>query len=564
MTINHLKKLILALLISGFIALVYLLLMPMDSSRGHLINYGVLRIIFIGLMSGCLLVLAGLAAQFQVNPAKGQVFSEKLHNFLTCNESRLSTVQFVLVIAFILLIEGFLLSYFTIPVPARPAILWMAAACLFFWITLRMAYRETFNKKPSILNRLKSGWRSWSDTQRRVFIILTVMGLIYFAMFIPVNYGGRVHPDEEVIYPDVVNMLIPGSTITETLSDSFIISSWWYGYPYFPISAVTLIIPRIIYGNAFASQIALNLLFMRQFISVLPMVALIIFLIYLATEFKNMWAAIGMFIVLCLIPGVVHYNTRFWHPDSIIVLLILLAFWLLKRDRLRFGWDFYLAAFIIGLITVIKIWGLFFFLAIGGYLLAGLLTRKLDFWKMARAGLFFILVMIGSIIITSPSITIPWNLKAYISELQEYYPVMRQGYNEPDPEGVYRLGLQAWMVFFRMHFMQDFYFYFSIFALIAGSLLGTQKTLNRLILAWCAVIGIFLTNWIAVKSFQYLLPLMIPLYAGVFLFPSIAGGENYPKPFQFLADPKAKQVLWGIVIVLTAIQFYFNLTLFPN
>jgi hypothetical protein len=171
--------------------------------------------------------------------------------------------------------------------------------------------------------------------------------------------------------------------------------------------------------------------------------------------------------------------------------------------------------------------------------------------------------MVGSIIITSPSITIPWNLKAYIFELREYYPVMRQGYNEPDPQGVYRLGLQAWMVFFRMHFMQDFYFYFSLFALAAGSLFGTEKTLNRLILAWCSVIGTFLVGWIAVKSFQYLMPLMIPLYAGVFLFPNIAGGSHYPRPLMFLANPKAKQVLWGIVIVLTAIQFYYNLKLFP-
>jgi hypothetical protein len=141
---------------------------------------------------------------------------------------------------------------------------------------------------------------------------------------------------------------------------------------------------------------------------------------------------------------------------------------------------------------------------------------------------------------------------------------MRQGYDEPDPQGVYRLGLQAWMVFFRMHFMQDFFFYFSCFALVAGSLVGTQKTLNRLILAWSSVVGIFLVGWIAVKSFQYLLPLMIPLYGGAFLFPAIAGAERYPMPLQFLANSKVKQILIGIVIVLTAVQFYFNLKLFPD
>ena len=552
------------LLLTGTLNFVYLILIPLDSSRGHLINYEVLRIILIGFFTICLLSLAVMLLIFKINNMQGQAIADKLHSFLIKKDNRLVNLQFILVIAFIFLIEAYLLSFIAIPVPARPVILWMAVACLFFWIMLRLVYRDILNKRPSLVKRLKSGWKSWSKTQHKIFVILVVLGLIYFTAFIPANYGGRVHPDEDVIYPDVVNMLIPGSTFSETLSDSYIISSWWYGYPYFPMSALTLVIPRIIFGNEFASQIKLNLLLMRQFISVLPMVASILMLIYLVNEFKNLWASIGIFMVLCFIPGVIHYNIRFWHPDSIIVLLILLTFWLLKRDRLRFGRDFYLAAFTVGLNAVIKVWGLFFFLAIGGYLLAGWLTKKLDFWKMARSGLFFVLVMVGSILITSPSIIIPWNLKTYISELQEYYPVMRQGYNEPDPQGVYRLGLPAWMVFFRMHFMQDFFFYFSVFALIAGSLFGTQKTLNRLLLAWCSVVGIFLVGWIAVKSFQYLLPLMIPLYGGVFLFPNIAGGEHYPPPFEFLSNPKAKRLLRGIMIVLTAIQFYYNLKVFPG
>jgi MFS family permease len=560
----HIKRLILGLLITGIMAFVYLVLIQPDGSRGHLINYAILRVIFMGLTGIILLFLAAVLIRFQVNQAWGRGVSEKIDEMLTHSGERLFNLQFGLVITFIFLAEGFLLTWFTLPIPARPVILWMASACIFSWAALRAAYRGIFSKRQSLLRRLRLGWQNWSGTQRKVFIILAVMGLIYFAAFIPANYGGRVHPDEEVIYPDVVNMLIPGATFTETLRDSFIISSWWYGYPYFPMSALTLVIPRIIYGNAFASQIALNLLLMRQFISVLPMAASLILLIYMVNEFKHIWTSIGMFIVLGLIPGVVHYNIRFWHPDSIIVLLVLLTIWLLKRDRLRFGRDFYLAAFTVGLNAVIKVWGLFFFLAIGGYLLAGWFTRKLDFWKMVKAGLFFILVMIGSILITSPSITIPWNLKTYISELKEYYPVMRQGYDEPDPQGVYRLGLQAWMVFFRMHFMQDFFFYFSCFALVAGSLVGTQKTLNRLILAWSSVVGIFLVGWIAVKSFQYLLPLMIPLYGGAFLFPAIAGAERYPMPLQFLANSKVKQILIGIVIVLTAVQFYFNLKLFPD
>ena len=111
--------------------------------------------------------------------------------------------------------------------------------------------------------------------------------------------------------------------------------------------------------------------------------------------------------------------------------------------------------------------------------------------------------------------------------------------------------------------MQDFFFYFSLFAVSVGSLIGKEKTLFRLILAWCVVVGTYLVGWVAVKSFQYMLALMIPLYGAVFLLPQIAGGASYPKPLGFLAHPKAKWVVTGIVMAMTAVQFYFNLKLFP-
>lgn len=523
-----------------------------------------MRVVLSISMAAGLLALAALFLKVQLNKKWGQSLSDAIDQRLTQPITHLFNSQFGIIIAFIFSVEGFLLTYFSFPVPARPLTVWLSLIFLFAWVTLRLVYADQYRQKQSLADRLRSGWQKWSKIQRKVFIILAIIGMVYFIAFFPINTGGRVHPDEDIIYPDVVNMLIPGETFTETLRDSFIIDSWWYGYPYFPISALTLVIPRLIYGIAFAEKLTLNLLLLRQFVSVLPMVVAIIWLIYLINSFKSVWESIGMFIIFALIPGVVRYNTRFWHPDSIIVLLIVLTFWFLKRDRLCFGRDFYLAAAAIGLNAAIKVWGLFFFLAIGGYLLAGWIEKKLTFWKMVRAGVFFILVMAGIILITSPSILIPWNLKSYIAEMQEYYPIMRYGYDEPDPQGVYRTGLPAWTVFFRIHYMQDFFFYFSVFAVLVGFLLGTSSYLNRLILAWCAVIGVYLVGWIAVKSFQYMLPLMIPLYAGAFLFPHIAGADQYPPMLGFLADPKAKRILKTILIVLVLIQFFFNLKMIPT
>ncbi len=550
-------------ILAGILSLVYLFLIPLDQSRGRLVNYSLLR----GGIAFVIIVLVTLFSYLLVfasrQPEQAQSACDWLNRKLTPPQGCLFRFQFWLAIGMIFTVEAVLLTYFSLPVPMRPLLVWGAFIGISTWVSLRIGFRGVYRERPSLADHIRLGWRSWSRNQQRVFTALAVMGLIYFIIFIPINNGGRIHPDEDIIYPDVANMLLTYDTFAETLRNTFVIDTWWYGYPYFPISALPLIIPRLIYGNAFADNIQLNMLLLRQFISVLPMILSIILLVYLVDEFKSAWLSVGMFVVLTLVPGVVRYNTRFWHPDSIIVLLVLLTFFFLKRDKLRYGVNFFLAAFTIGLATAIKVWGLFFFLAIGGYLLAGMVEKKISTRKMIVLGLLFIIVMVGSFLITTPSILIPWNFNTYVSLMQDYYPTMRFGYDEPDPQGVYRTGLPAWMVFFRIHFMQDFFFCFSVFAGLIGSLLGKQKTLNRLIMAWCVVVGVYLVGWIAVKSFQYMLPMMVPLYACAFMFPQVAGAPPYPAKLSFLAHPRAKAVLWVITLMMLALQFSFNVKLIP-
>ncbi len=547
----------------GLLAFFLLIRMPLDESRGQLIDYGQLRAITAAVMVSFLLALVALMINHSLRPERTQDVCGWLNRLLVPPTGHLFRLQFWLVIAIIFLIEAVLLTYFSVPVPLRPALLWVICTGIFAWVFLRITFHQAYRQRPTLAMRVKNGWNDWSRTQQRVFIALAVIGLITFIIYFPVNNGGRIHPDEDIIYPDVANMLVSYDTFPEMLRKTFIIDTWWYGYPYFPISALPLIIPRLIYGNAFAENIQLNMLLLRQFISVLPMIVSIILLVYIVDEFKSPWLSVGMYVMLSLVPGVVRYNTRFWHPDSIIVLLVLLTFFFLKRDRLRYGTDFFLAAFMIGLATAIKVWGLFFFLAIGGYLLAGVMEKKISVNRMIGLGLLFILVMAGSFIITSPSILIPWNFRTYIDLMQDYYPTMRFGYDEPDPQGVYRTGLPAWMVFFRIHFMQDFFFYFCVFAGLAGSLAGREKTLNRLIMAWCTVVGTYLVGWIAVKSFQYLLPMMIPLYACAFMFPRLAGEKEYPRRLSLLNHPRTGTFLWVITLTMLAAQFYFNIRNIP-
>jgi hypothetical protein len=152
----YIKRLILGLLITGIMAFVYLVLIQPDGSRGHLINYAILRVIFMGLTGIILLFLAAVLIRFQVNQAWGRGVSEKIDEMLTHSGERLFNLRFGLVITFIFLAEGFLLTWFTLPIPARPVILWMASACIFSWAALRAAYRGIFSKRQSLLRR--SDW----------------------------------------------------------------------------------------------------------------------------------------------------------------------------------------------------------------------------------------------------------------------------------------------------------------------------------------------------------------------------------------------------------------------
>lgn len=494
---------------------------------------------------------------------RSEKWVHNLDKYILKKEGTVFSIQSILLITALLTVEFFILTFFSFPPPVRPLLIWLLVACLQTWIILRVSYSEIYKKRPSLKARLREGWLGWTSTQRKVFLTLVILGLINFAIFFPINNGGRIHGDEEVIYPDLIKLLTIEDTLYDTLFDFLIVDNWWYGYPYFPISASVLLIPRLIFGSNYGENIQLNLLLLRQFITVLPMIIATIILIYTINGFKTYLGSVGMYVVMALVPGIVRNHTRFWHPDSLIVLFVILTFFFLKRDKLRYGKNFFLAAFSVGMAAAIKLWGLFFFLAIAGYVLAGFIEKKVKFWQMIKAGLLFILVMAVTIVISTPSLMIPWVREAGVKSIEDFYPDLHEGYDEPDPHGVYNKGLAAWMVFFRIHYMHDIFFYFCLFAVAVGSLFGSQKYLNRLILGWCLISGGYLILFVAMKSFQYMLPLMVPFYGSAFLFPGLADGKGYPKWLQFLSKPESKKVLIIIMVLMLLGQTIYNIRQIP-
>jgi hypothetical protein len=296
-------------------------------------------------------------------------------------------------------------------------------------------------------------------------------------------------------------------------------------------------------------------------VSVLPMVLALMLAVYLVTRYKSVLTSVSMFVFLMLVPGIVKINYQFWHPDSIILLLVLLTIYFLQKDELRFGHYFYLAALACGLTTAIKLWGLFFVLAIAGYLLAGMVLKKLALGKLVLSGLCFILIMVGTIIITSPSLLAPYITQVALGSWADQQQKILVGPPAVDTAGLYDTNLPNWLKYFGFHYMKGYFFFFAYIALAAGSIWGSRKYFCRILLAWCVATTIFLVYFSAMKNFQYMLPMAIPLFCGAFLFPSITEISTYSKWFAWLGKSLTRKIFVAVTTALFASQLIINLVI---
>jgi len=562
--LKYLLGFLIIILVEGCLALAVLLTMRFDASRGHLFSYGTLRLALAG---AAMLVLAGLLVAVILlfrNGAWGQRVISRLGLQLVGTKKRLFFVQGALLLTSFFLFECFLLTYLAFPMPTRPLFIWASLTCLQAWVVLRIGYAQAYRARPSLVARVRAHWNAWLPVQRKTFAILTVLGLIYFLAFIPLNLlpdsDGKfnTNPDEIVLYPDVVKALVSQPTFEATVQNVIGGWGWQYGYPYLTVSAAVLVMPRLIFGNQFASHMQLNIFLMRQFVSVLPMELALLLAVYLVTRFKSRWRSAGLFGLLLLVPGIVSNNHNYWHPDALVVLCSIFTIYFLQRDDLRFGRNFYLAAVFCGLATAIKLWGLFFVLAIAGYLLAGLIRKKISFRNFILAGVLFIFSMFGTIIFFSPSLMAPYIAKAAFRYWLPMQNFLLKGPGE-NTGGIYDTGLLNWLKYFGYHCMKEYFFFFAVFALIAGSIVGSRKYLNRILLAWSAPTVFFLAFFVAMKNFQYMLPVVIPLYCGAFMFPSVTEGSPSRPGLTFMEKPLARKIVQGVTITFVASQFVINL-----
>jgi len=361
--------------------------------------------------------------------------------------------------------------------------------------------------------------------QKRNLRILTFVGIIYFILFIfpnastmgsdnPIVY---LHTDEFVTYPIVERMLDFGPDLSTTWGRLIIYGDYHYGYPFYFLSMLTLLPLRLIQGTGFYDHTEINILILRQVISVLPMILTAGALTYVITHFRKLWASLFMFLFILTIPAVVRNNMHWWHPDALMVLAIALTFLFLDMDEYRLGKYFLFAAVACGMASAIKLMGFFFFLTIPVYLLLAWRRRGVEFKKIILSGVLFVGVMLLVIVLSNPFLFYKGPREDMLAIQSQKTDALSEGYTHEESL-YYSLGPEYW------HWTLTVSYGDPNFSLMLFLLLGLAAAtipdwdIYRLLLAWIVPIGIYLMWFVAPKPDHYLLPLLVPLYA------SVAGG----------------------------------------
>ena len=358
--------------------------------------------------------------------------------------------------------------------------------------------------------------------QKRNFRVIALVGILYFILFIfpnastmgsdnPIVY---LHKDEFVTYPIVERMLESSPNLSEAWGRLIIYGDYHYGYPFYFLSMLTLLPLRIIQGTDFYNHTEVNILILRQIISVLPMILTAGVLTYVITRFRKLWASLFTFLFILTIPAVVRNNMHWWHPDALMMLAIAISFLFLDLDEYRLGKYFLLAAAACGLVSAIKLYGFFFFLTIPVYLLLAWRRRGMAFKKIILSSLWFVGIMLIVIVLSNPFLFYKGPRGDMLDTQSNKSVELSEGYTHEESL-YYSLGPEYWRWTLTTSY-GDPNFIVLLFLLLglAGAVIP-DRDIYWLLLAWIVPVGIYLMWFVSPKPDHYLMPMLIPLYATV-------------------------------------------------
>ena len=186
---------------------------------------------------------------------------------------------------------------------------------------------------------------------------------------------------------------------------------------------------------------------------------------------------------------------------------------------MRFGRNFYLAALACGLASAIKLSGLFFFLTIPAYLIAGFILRKINLRGTITNGFLFFLVMGLTIILSNPFLFYSGARQRMLEiQAQKSYEISHGYVHEQSPE--YQKGPRYWEPTLSRWYGIPLFLFFIAASLLWGAIHGPEQFVNRILFTWFLPFTIYLLFLVSVKPDHYWLPVMLPLFSCVFIIPA--------------------------------------------
>ncbi|HUH96109.1 MAG TPA: hypothetical protein VLZ89_02045 [Anaerolineales bacterium] len=349
-------------------------------------------------------------------------------------------------------------------------------------------------------------------TQKRVLWLLLAVGAIYFSAFIiPNSTGAKTYsmislfsPDEHIQYPTALFML-SGEGLRHVLHNFILYGDYSYGFPFYGSSALILL-PLKLTNTLNGQNVQLALLLLRQFISVLPMILAVLLMVYAQTRFRSYLPSAVTFSFLLLTAAVVE-NDLWWHADSLAVLFVVLVFFFLDRDELKFGINFRLAAVACGLAVGTKVLGLFFFAAIPAYLLIGIQRKQISWKQAGGAAIVFVVLMSLVVVASDPFLLVQSERQKMLRLIGHISNTMTQGYTLYYVKGPFTwfntLGGLAWPPFLIL--------ILGVLLLAVGK--SSRPVLHILILCWVLPFSFYVLYTVSAQLPHYFLPILIPLFS---------------------------------------------------
>ena len=386
-----------------------------------------------------------------------------------------------------------------------------------------------------------------SPAQRRNFVIVLAIAVAAFLLLCLPNYAASQNPamvamfepDEAAQLPVALHMTAPAASLNQALR-SFIFYDWYYyGFPFFGVSAALL--EPIRWLGAIGNT-SLVMLVLRQGVSVLPMLAALMLLIYMLDGYRTYRSPL-IFVFLLTVPAVL-LNNFWWHADSITFLFVVLTLLFLWRDQLRFGWNFALAAVMTGVATAAKVVGVYFFLCVGLTLVLGLLLKKASWKRLAGMALAYLGLMAVSFVAANPFLLSHWARTAYIQTMTKQSEILSQGYGV-----VYGKGLLVSWPTVKDFYGQWPYMLVTLGAVLWGILRGKDRLLHGLILALFIPLSVSVF-WFTHFKFQYWIPAAVPMLSSLVVL--------FPERWKDLRIPSIPGVLRAAGILIVVVQLgYF-------